>query len=34
MKINDVGEERVYTRVLVTAKGLVKLAELLEQPIN
>ena len=28
------GRERVSTRALVTAKGLVKLAELLEQPLN
>lgn len=28
------GRERVATRVLVTAKGLVKLAELLEQPLH
>lgn len=28
------GVERVATRVLVTGKGLVKLAELLEQPLH
>ncbi|KAB2762762.1 hypothetical protein F9K98_13285 [Brucella anthropi] len=29
--MDDLGQERVATRVLVTAKGLVKLAELIEQ---
>lgn len=29
--MDDIGQERVSTRVLVTAKGLVKLAELIEQ---
>lgn len=32
--MDDLGRERVATRVLVTAKGLVKLAELLEQPLH
>lgn len=32
--MDDLGRERVSTRVLVTAKGLVKLAELLEQPLH
>jgi len=32
--IDKDGHERVATRVLVTAKGLVKLAELLEQPVH
>lgn len=31
---DNLGQERVATRVLVTAKGLVKLAELLEQPLH
>ncbi len=32
--MDDLGQERVSTRVLVTAKGLVKLAELIEQPLH
>jgi Rha family phage regulatory protein len=32
--MDNEGRERVATRVLVTAKGLVKLAELLEQPLH
>ena len=32
--IDNLGQERVATRVLVTAKGLVKLAELLEKPLH
>ncbi|MBX8825241.1 phage regulatory protein/antirepressor Ant [Ochrobactrum sp. SFR4] len=32
--MDDIGQERVSTRVLVTAKGLVKLAELIEQPLH
>jgi len=32
--IDKEGNERVSTRVLVTAKGLVKLAELIEQPLH
>lgn len=32
--LDNLGHERVATRVLVTAKGLVKLAELLEQPLH
>lgn len=32
--IDDLGRERVSTRVLVTAKGLVRIAELLEQPLH
>lgn len=32
--MDNLGQERVATRVLVTAKGLVKLAELLEQPLH
>jgi phage antirepressor YoqD-like protein len=32
--MDDLGRERVSTRVLVTAKGLVKLAELIEQPLH
>lgn len=32
--INSIGEERVNSRALVTAKGLVKLAELLEQSVH
>lgn len=32
--MDSLGQERVATRVLVTAKGLVKLAELLEQPLH
>lgn len=32
--MDSVGQERVATRVLVTAKGLVKLAELLRQPLH
>lgn len=31
---DNLGQERISTRVLVTAKGLVKLAELLEQPLH
>jgi len=31
---DDQGRERIATRALVTAKGLVKLAALLEQPLN
>lgn len=31
--MDDLGQERVATRVLVTAKGLVKLADLIEQSI-
>lgn len=34
MYFDSHGQERVSTRVLVTAKGLVKLAELLEQPLH
>lgn len=32
--VDDQGRERVSTRALVTAKGLVKLAELLNQPLQ
>ncbi|WP_273773286.1 Rha family transcriptional regulator [Brucella intermedia] len=32
--MDDLGQERVSTRVLVTAKGLVRLAELIEQPLH
>jgi len=32
--IDGMGQERVSTRALVTAKGLAKLAELLEQPLH
>ncbi|MDR2309786.1 MAG: phage regulatory protein/antirepressor Ant [Brucellaceae bacterium] len=32
--MDDIGQERVSTRVLVTAKGLVRLAELIEQPLH
>lgn len=32
--MDDLGRERVATRVLVTAKGLVRIAELLEQPLH
>lgn len=32
--MDDLGQERVSTRVLVTAKGLVKLAELIEKPLH
>ncbi|WJR66942.1 phage regulatory protein/antirepressor Ant [Neorhizobium sp. CSC1952] len=32
--MDDLGRERVSTRVLVTAKGLVRIAELLEQPLH
>lgn len=32
--MDNLGQERVATRVLVTAKGLVKLAELLEEPLH
>lgn len=32
--MDSLGQERVAPRVLVTAKGLVKLAELLEQPLH
>lgn len=32
--MDNLGQERVATRVLVTAKGLVKLSELLEQPLH
>lgn len=32
--MDNLGQERVATRVLVTAKGLVKLAELLEKPLH
>ncbi len=31
---DNLGRERVSTRALVTAKGLVKLADLLEQPLH
>lgn len=31
---DNLGQERISTRVLVTAKGLVKLAELLERPLH
>lgn len=32
--MDNLGQERVSTRVLVTAKGLVKLAELIEKPLH
>lgn len=32
--MDDLGRERVSTRVLVTAKGLVRISELLEQPLH
>lgn len=32
--MDNEGRERIATRALVTAKGLVKLAELLEQPLH
>jgi len=32
--MDDLGRERVATRVLVTAKGLVRISELLEQPLH
>lgn len=32
--MDNLGQERVSTRVLVTAKGLVKLAEIIEKPLH
>jgi phage regulator Rha-like protein len=32
--MDDLGRERVATRVLVTAKGLVRISDLLEQPLH
>lgn len=34
MYLDSLGQERVAPRVLVTAKGLVKLADLIEQPLH